>query len=105
MTISKRLLPDTIGHRALTGHDSYGKPTHAAPVSYPYSREMKSQRRIEQPGGEVILREGKAVFSVPISINADDLVVLPDGTEHRVITVQKGRDGTGRDHHTTVEYV
>jgi hypothetical protein len=98
-------MPDTIGHRALSSTDGYGKPTHVASVSYVHSRYVPNQKLVEVAGGQTIMRQGMVIFSTTIAISPDDLIVLPDATEHRVLRVVTGRGGSGAEHHTTVEFV
>ena len=104
MPISSKLLPDSVGHRTLTGKDAHGTPTYGSSVVYTRCRVINQPKMIELPGGEVVQRGGKVVFSAAPQVSLGDLVVLPDGSERRVLTARMGRNGDGSPHHTSLEF-
>lgn len=106
MSIPHRLLPDCIIWKRKRGVDSYGKPTYYPEEPLSQCRYEPSQKTIFGPDSELTVRRGVAFFGVPPHppLSVDDVLILPDGTAPRVLTVEMLRDASGRVHHIEVEY-
>lgn len=99
-TVAVDGLQVSVTHRVIAGTDEFDKPTYTSTVRTALW-EQKAQL-VGGSAGEAKLASGRLVFLVPVTVNADDSFLLPDGSIASVMDVQGLGDPAGGRFYTEV---
>lgn len=93
------MMPDTLSHSELIGHNSYGEPTYGSPVTLQCRLTYDPTKVIDSLGEEVVSKATAWVSSVSLSIDPDDEFTTSFGETLYVITSSRIQDEGGVHHH------
>ena len=95
-------MKQTITRYAYSGVDDDGRPTHSAVGETIACRiDMKRKKFIDFQGNELIT-SAQIIVSEEYTMNINDRIVLPDGSEPIIQVVEGNVDADGNAHHTVV---
>ena len=95
-------MKQTITRYACSGVDGDGQPTHSTEGETIACRiDMKQKKFIDFQGNEIIT-SAQIIVSGEYTININDRIVLPDGSEPIIQVVEGNVDADGNAHHTVV---
>lgn len=100
----KELMTQDIVIRPLVSRDGYGEPTYSnSPVSLKGVVVYETKHIRADDNKELLSRAHAFIFGVHADIKADSLVTLPDGSQPKVLYVQRVQDESG-DHHDIIYF-
>lgn len=93
------LMPSTITYERATAFDDYGKPsTYATAVSYRARVAYKTRKVTSRVNGEDVVSSGTVHTQVISTLNVNDRITLPDGTQPIILNWDTVFDENGLHH-------
>jgi hypothetical protein len=100
------LMRSIVQYLAYADRDLYGQPSFADPTKFPAhitykttivrtsaTEESVSTAQLQMPPGGFVWYYGEDIITIPV-ISIDDQVILPDGTQRKVLAVTTYTDET-----------
>jgi hypothetical protein len=94
------LMPSTVTWYGVQSTDAYGKRTFSGASNSQRCRIQQTQNMTRDAEGKTVIEDGKVYFYGTSTIGINDRLLLPDGTEHVILTVETRNDEDGA--HSTV---
>ena len=88
------MMPDTIQIKHRTGQDKYGKDIYGTPTDV-RARVVYRMRQTFNDAGELAQSRAQVYLFGDHDIDQDDKILLPDGEEHLLVSVQRYPDQDG----------
>lgn len=89
------LMPATVSWYTVATTDAYGKRTFNGAANTQRCRIQKSKKMSRDAEGKDVIEDGRVYFYGTSTIGINDRLVLPDGTEHVILTVETRNDEDG----------
>lgn len=88
------LMPFSVTLKPITGRDQWGKLTYGTPLVSPALIAGRNQM-VRTAEGEEVASSTTVYLGLNVDVKPESRVVLPDGTEREVITVNRDADELG----------
>lgn len=87
-------MPANVTVQTFVNRGDYGKPVYGSARDY-QARVTFRTRRVVNTGGEEVVSRGEAWLATVEPISAQDRVILPDGSEPLILSIDQVADEDG----------
>ena len=95
---------DTATRKPVTGRNAYGGQTFGTSVPLTGCRLVRKARMVRNSQGDNVVSSAQLWVMANYAIQADDVIVLSDGTTPTVLSVDRPQDETGNFTHVKVYF-
>jgi hypothetical protein len=98
------LLQSTITHEPFSSRDQYGVVTYGTAVSYKARVSYTNKRVRSRVTGDDVISTAQAWINGNPTLNVDDRITLPDGSQPIIVSWDQPFDETGSAHHVKIYF-